>query len=182
MQLAIWGESMHRILRRVSGRFARPCARTPLVTRLDRPLPHALCVLLLSIPLAATAAEEQQIVIEGEVASPEEVADLERQRDLASEAGDEDEARALEEMVVTARKREENLQETPVTITAIGAGQLQDISARRLDDIGRLVPNLQLDTGAGGAQSASVLIAGRPRVSRLFGSLCFRCSGAAGFP
>ena len=51
----------------------------------------------------------------------------------------------IEEITVTARKRTENLQQTPISITAFNPNDLQDIQARRIDDIGRAVPNLQIE-------------------------------------
>ncbi len=60
---------------------------------------------------------------------------------LAQQAAD---AGGLEEIVVTAQRREQNLQETPVTVTAITAGQLQDLGIQNVQDIAKNVPNLQM--------------------------------------
>jgi iron complex outermembrane receptor protein len=60
-------------------------------------------------------------------------------------------ARAVEEIVVQARKREELLEDTPVSVTALSETALRESGVQRLDDIQILVPNLtfQLDnTGA----------------------------------
>lgn len=53
------------------------------------------------------------------------------------------------EIVVTARKREENLQDIPIAITAIGAAQLEARGAVDLSDMQGLAPNLTLKTGGG---------------------------------
>ncbi len=52
------------------------------------------------------------------------------------------EALVVEEVVVTARKREENLQETPIAITAVGGAQLQARGAADLTAIESLAPNV----------------------------------------
>lgn len=49
---------------------------------------------------------------------------------------------AVEEVVVTARKREENLQETPIAITAVGGAQLEARGASDLTAIESLAPNV----------------------------------------
>lgn len=48
----------------------------------------------------------------------------------------------VEEIVVTARKREELLENTPVSVTALGEATLRAANVQRIDDINELVPNL----------------------------------------
>ena len=50
----------------------------------------------------------------------------------------------LEEVVVTAERREANLQETPVTLTALSADQVADQGIVTTQDVAKTVPNLQL--------------------------------------
>ena len=50
----------------------------------------------------------------------------------------------LEEIVVTAQRREQNLQETPVTVTAITSSQLEDLGIANVQDVAKNVPNLQM--------------------------------------
>jgi len=50
----------------------------------------------------------------------------------------------LEEIVVTARKREEALVDTPVAVTALGAQTLRDSSVHRIDQMREMVPNLNV--------------------------------------
>lgn len=69
----------------------------------------------------------------------------------------------LEEVVVTARRREESLQDTPVSITAFSGEALERQHIDRLNGIGSFTPNLIFDTGAtfsGANSSASVFIRG----------------------
>ena len=53
-------------------------------------------------------------------------------------------AQVLEEVVVTARRREETLQDIPVTVTAIGEQKIEQSIIQDLRDVGRLVPNMQI--------------------------------------
>jgi iron complex outermembrane receptor protein len=56
----------------------------------------------------------------------------------------------IEEIVVSARKRAELLEDTPVSITALGADVLRESGINRLDGIQELVPNLRIDSGING--------------------------------
>ncbi len=51
----------------------------------------------------------------------------------------------LEEVVVTARKREENLQNTPLSISAFTANELQQRQIRSTDQLADVTPNLTFD-------------------------------------
>jgi len=55
----------------------------------------------------------------------------------------------LEEVVVTARKRAENLQDVPMSVTAISAEQLERLGIRDLKDLTRYTPGVTLDQGFG---------------------------------
>ncbi len=59
----------------------------------------------------------------------------------------------LEEIVVTATRRETNLQETPVSIQAFTAEQLELGGITNGRDLGIMVPNVVLNPGTGGAQA-----------------------------
>lgn len=61
-----------------------------------------------------------------------------------------EEITALEEVVVTATRRETNLQDTGLAITAFSGEQLREINAIRFDDIAAQTPGLRY-TQAGGA-------------------------------
>ena len=51
----------------------------------------------------------------------------------------------LEEVVVTARKREETVLDTPLSVTALGAGQIEERKLRGLTDLAVSMPNVALD-------------------------------------
>jgi iron complex outermembrane receptor protein len=53
----------------------------------------------------------------------------------------------LEEVVVTARKREENLQDVSMSITAIPAAEIERLGIQDVDDVARLDASLIYDKG-----------------------------------
>jgi len=59
-------------------------------------------------------------------------------------------AGVLEEVVVTARKREESMQETPVAVSALSGMQLEEAGLNDLLDLNKVVPNLSATVGSGG--------------------------------
>lgn len=62
-------------------------------------------------------------------------------------------AAALEEIVVTARKREENLQQTPISVTALSGEALANAGISELTAIEQQTPNLSFTVGTGGGSS-----------------------------
>jgi outer membrane receptor protein involved in Fe transport len=64
---------------------------------------------------------------------------------------DGEEANVLEEVIVTAQKREQSIQEIPISIKALMAETLATVNADSLDEITRLVPSLSMtDLSRGG--------------------------------
>ncbi len=63
----------------------------------------------------------------------------------------------LEEITVTARRREERLQETPIAITAFTANELDRRSLTNLAEVGAFVPNVVMSTAPGGSGGGSNL-------------------------
>ena len=66
----------------------------------------------------------------------------------------------LEEVIVTARKREESLQETPVAVTALGATALREAGVRNLSDLNFIAPNIEVQSANGNAPLANIYIRG----------------------
>ena len=69
----------------------------------------------------------------------------------------------LEEIVVTARKHAESLQDSPVSITAFTNDMLDRMHVDQLDGISKATPNMMFDTGtsfSGGTSAAAVYIRG----------------------
>ena len=73
---------------------------------------------------------------------------------LVSEA----QAQATDEIIVTARKRSESIQDVPVAVSALTAAQLQKGNIPMTQDLGKLVPNVALHdmAYAGAGLSASI--------------------------
>ena len=68
----------------------------------------------------------------------------------------------IEEVVVTATRRETSLQETPVAITALGADALEQRNVEDLQDVAKYTPGLQIIglAGRGGGAGSNVSIRG----------------------
>ena len=63
------------------------------------------------------------------------------------------------DIVVTARKRQENLLDTPIAISAFSAESLKSLNAANLADVGKYVPNLNISRyGVGNTAQAAVFI------------------------
>ena len=65
-------------------------------------------------------------------------------------------ASGIEEIVVTARKREESLLDIPESITDISGSNIETQNIKTLDDIGFLIPNLNLSMRADGFPNVSI--------------------------
>lgn len=72
----------------------------------------------------------------------------------APNAGDATPDGGLEDIIVTATRRETLLQTTPIAITAVTAEAFEDLGARRIEDLARYTPGLFIQqatfSGAGG--------------------------------
>ena len=70
----------------------------------------------------------------------------------------------MEEVTVTARRREESLDDLPQSVTAFTAEGMQVRGADRIDALGKLTPNLTFQNNpsfGGSSNSASVYIRGK---------------------
>jgi len=65
-------------------------------------------------------------------------------------------AQPIDDIVVTARRREENLQQVPISVTAMSGAQLEARLIYAMDQLGTVVPNLQFDKAAPSSGSSSV--------------------------
>src|SRR5258707_13202667 len=54
---------------------------------------------------------------------------------------------ALEEIIVTARRREENIQSVPIAITVVSQQALQENNVQTFGDLQYLVPSMSASTG-----------------------------------
>jgi iron complex outermembrane receptor protein len=79
---------------------------------------------------------------------------------------------ALEEVVVTARKRTEDLQTVPIAIDAFSEKSIEQLAISNIDDVAKYTPSLSYSEGLVPADTRPVLrglalIAGRPNVAVL---------------
>ena len=66
----------------------------------------------------------------------------------------------IQDIIVTARRREERAQETPVSITAISSDQLSDLNIVRIDGLTQLAPSLRITQASGSGSAPAVYIRG----------------------
>lgn len=69
-------------------------------------------------------------------------------------------SRSLEEVVITAQRREQSLQDTPIAITTLGEDQLEKIGVSDLTDLRGLSPSLSIAPFAGDRASPIVFVRG----------------------
>ena len=72
---------------------------------------------------------------------------------------DEGSAGGIQEIVVTAQKREENVQDVPIAISAFGGAALRERAVTDVSSLGALAPNVNLDGGTPFSGSSAVLSA-----------------------
>ena len=107
------------------------------------------CLLLASsalLPAAAVAQDVQPADPPPEPAAPPLTPE-------AQAAVDAQERAAEGEIIVTATRRAERLQDVPIAITAIGTKQLEDLNVDDFQDYARLVPSLSFKSGGGGGSA-----------------------------
>ena len=68
----------------------------------------------------------------------------------------EDTQGALEEVIVTAQKREQNLQDVGVSVTALSGQQLRDFGIVNSKDVAKLAPGVVFDSTASGDVDANI--------------------------
>lgn len=62
---------------------------------------------------------------------------------------------SLEEIVVTARKIEESLQTTPISVTVVSNKMISDLSMNNIGEIEAITPNLQFNNGFSGSSAGA---------------------------
>ncbi|WP_165611350.1 TonB-dependent receptor [Sphingomonas jatrophae] len=75
-------------------------------------------------------------------------------------SGPERAATGLEDIVVTARRRQESAQSAPLPVTAISGGQIEQLAVARLSGIAQLAPSLKVTQASGSANAPVVFIRG----------------------
>lgn len=90
----------------------------------------------------------------------------------AAETAEEEEPQLLEQsdvITVTARKREENLQEVPVAVTVVEGDKLEDLAALDIAEIQANVPNLSIYPGRNQSTTLTVFMRGVGQADPLWG-------------
>jgi iron complex outermembrane recepter protein len=78
-------------------------------------------------------------------------------------------ADGLAEIVVTARRRAENLQDVPVAVTAISAATIQERAVTNLEDLNSFVPNMKISADRATSSTINVYIRGVGQDDPLWG-------------
>jgi iron complex outermembrane recepter protein len=73
----------------------------------------------------------------------------------------------LEDIVVTARRVEENLQDVPVAVTAFTGADLVNQNAQRVQDVARFTPGLNIRPGNGSSTSLTIALRGQAQTDIL---------------
>lgn len=83
---------------------------------------------------------------------------------LAPQLTGAQEAGGLEEIVVTATRREQDLQEVPVSIVAITGDNLELQGLDSLEDVGNHIPNINIQGGGAGTYGTQFRVRGLPNI------------------
>lgn len=81
-------------------------------------------------------------------------------RSYADTPSTADQSGALTEVIVTARKTEENLQDVPSSVTAIPRELIEDLRITRFDDVAFVTPNLSIGDSSGFPFSYAFMLRG----------------------
>ena len=124
-----------------------------MTTRNVLKLGSAMAALLAATPgLAQVSQEQEQPAGTG--------ASSEQQAVAANEAAGEDDASQGQELVVTARRRAESLQDVPIAVTAYSGEALERQGAIDITDISDTTPNVTLETSRGSNTTLTAFIRG----------------------
>jgi len=80
---------------------------------------------------------------------------------VASARGDQvDEHPQLEQIIVTAQRKAQQVQDVPITMTAFSPADIERLQIDNLADVTRVSPNVKFDTATGGTNSLKAYIRG----------------------
>lgn len=75
----------------------------------------------------------------------------------AQAPADEGAAAANSEIIVSARRRDESIQDVPAVVQAVSGSELERLELRKFEDLAAVVPGLTLETSLGGISSKAAL-------------------------
>jgi outer membrane receptor protein involved in Fe transport len=113
---------------------------------------EALVRLLQGTRLVAAEQGPGVVVVRSDAAAPETKPVAARTAPIAAAAAPNE---ALEEIVVTAQRREESLQNVPISITAFSRAAMDAQGTRTIDDLSRLTPGISFVRSANNNNSES---------------------------
>ncbi len=87
----------------------------------------------------------------------------------AEDEADKSEAAQLGTITVTARKREESLQDVPIAVTAFSEQKLEDFNVEDISDLDAQVPNLTIYAARGSSSTVTAYIRGVGQSDPLWG-------------
>ncbi|HEY8604202.1 TonB-dependent receptor [Tsuneonella suprasediminis] len=119
----------------------------------------ALGALLFTSALVAPGVASAQSVDEADATGKAASGSVDAKSDRKSDRENASNSTNSNEIIVTARRRDERLIDAPVAITAVGGDTLNQYQATRVTDIASLVPSLVAGKAASGS-SASIFLRG----------------------
>ena len=75
-------------------------------------------------------------------------------------AAEQDASGLIEEIVVTSRRRQESQQDVPLSVTAFGAEQIEQIKPQTLRDFDGFIPNMYIGMNTAGPGASALYIRG----------------------
>ena len=102
------------------------------------------------LPIAAAIASMSMFATQATAATP-----------AAGNQASAQDANGIEEVIVTARKREESIQSVPVAITAISTESLRQNAVQSLEDIRFLAPAFQVSPSSLGPATPCLSMRGQ---------------------
>ena len=87
----------------------------------------------------------------------------------AAQAETAAESAGIQEVVVTARRRTENLQDVPLTVSAVTADTIQTQAITNIEDLGSFVPNLKISQDRATSSTINIYIRGVGQSDPLWG-------------
>ena len=72
----------------------------------------------------------------------------------------EEEARGMEEIVVTSRRKDESQQDVPLSVTVFGSEKIDQVKPTTLRDFDALAPNVYIGMNTAGPSASAIFIRG----------------------
>ena len=83
----------------------------------------------------------------------------------AQQGSDSREEQGIQEVIVTAQRREEKLRDVPIAVSAFGSEQLQSRGISNISELGSLAPNVQISTATADNTGAQLSIRGAAEIN-----------------